>query len=245
MDRSTETRDFYDRFSDDVLLEDFRRWNLRHQDIKRLCKEFVPRRARVLEIGCGVGIISRYLQTLDCRVVGVDLSPKNIEIAKAYVGSDRCEFKVIDVMEQTGDLEVCGVFDVVLLPDVIEHIPKDKHGDLFAVIERQLSKSGRILLTFPSPEYQEYLRANEPEHLQVVDETVELEEILNATSLALLYFSSRDVWHKNQYNHVVLTADRSYGVVPLEMSRLDSLSYRFRKRWWRLRNRLFLRKLKK
>jgi 2-polyprenyl-3-methyl-5-hydroxy-6-metoxy-1,4-benzoquinol methylase len=245
MDRPTKTRDFYDKFSDEVLLGDFRRLNLRQQEIKRLCREFVPHGARVLEIGCGVGIISKYLQTLRCSVVGVDLSPKNIEIARAYAGSSRCEFKVIEVMEQASELEACGVFDVVLLPDVIEHIPKDRHGDLFATIERQLSTAGRVILTFPSPEYQDYLKTNDPGALQVVDETVELEEILRSTTLSLLYFSSRDVWHTNQYHHVVLTADRSFNAVPLEMSRLGSLDYRIRKRLWRMRNRLFLRKLKK
>ena len=58
----TETKSFYDEFSKNVLMNDFRSINLRHEAIKNLCKQFIPKGAKVLEIGCGVGIISKYLQ---------------------------------------------------------------------------------------------------------------------------------------------------------------------------------------
>jgi hypothetical protein len=147
---------------------------------------------------------------------------------------------VFDILENASELPSLGTFDAILLPDVIEHIPKERYPALFAALEQRLVDAGIMLLTFPSPEYQEYLKANHPDRLQVVDETIGLADITGATSLRLIYFASRDVWEKNQYNHVVLTADRDYDPTPLEMTFFEKLRYRFRKRLWRYRNRAFL-----
>jgi 2-polyprenyl-3-methyl-5-hydroxy-6-metoxy-1,4-benzoquinol methylase len=240
---SSEVKEFYDEFAERVLLRDFRYLNLRQEAIKQLCTRFVPSGARVLEIGCGVGIIAKHLQSLGSYVLSLDISERNVEIAGAYAGSSKGDFIVLDVVEQAAELDKHGEFDVVLLPDVIEHIPKTRYPDLFATIEKRLSPGGRVLLTYPSPEYQEYLRANKPDVLQVVDETVLLTDILAATSLRPLYFDYRDVWQRHQYNHLVLGADLSFDAHPLETSWAREVRYRIRKYRWRASNRSFLKKL--
>ena len=245
MAESSDVKEFYERFADDVLLEDFRRFNLRQDAVRQLCRRFVPRGARVLEVGCGVGIISKYLASLGCSVVGLDLSENNIRVATAYAGSGRCEFKVLDVVAGAPELASLGTFDAILLPDVLEHIPKDRYALLFTTLQERLSESGKILLTFPSPEYQRHLKASHPERLQVVDETVELADITRAASLRLEYFSSCDVWEKNQYNHVVLSADREYDPAPIAMAFFERFRYRVKKRVWRWRNRSFLARFRR
>jgi 2-polyprenyl-3-methyl-5-hydroxy-6-metoxy-1,4-benzoquinol methylase len=245
MGHSSEVKDFYNRFAGEVLLEDFHRLNLRQDAVRRLCKEFVPPGARVLEVGCGVGINAKYIQRIASRVVGVDISDRNIEIAKEYAGSPRAEFRVLDILERADELDPLGPFDVVVLPDVIEHVPKNRYPGLFAAIERLLSRPGRILLTYPSPEYQEYLKANEPSNLQVVDETVELEDILRHTSLELVHFSYKHVWNRNQYVHVVLTSDRSFRPGGVAQSKREQFEYKLRKRRWRYGNLPFLRRMRR
>lgn len=240
MVESSDVKGFYEGFADDVLLDDFRRFNLRQDAVRRFCRRFVPRGARVLEVGCGVGIVSKYLRSRGCRVVGLDLSENNVRIAESYAGASGCEFKVLDIIENAAELASLGTFDAILLSDVIEHIPKERYPALFDALEPRLQDAGIVLLTLPSPEYQEYLKANHPDRLQVVDETVELADITGATSLRLMYFVSRDVWEKNQYNHVVLTAERAYDSTPIEMTVLERIGYRIKKRLWRLRNRSFL-----
>ena len=242
---SSEVKEYYDEFADRVLLNDFRYLNLRQEAIKELCTRYVPAGARVLEIGCGVGIIAKHLQGTASYVLGLDISERNVEIARVYAGSSKCDFIVLDVIEQAAELDEHGEFDVVLLPDVIEHIPKARYRELFATIERRLKTNGRVLLTYPSPEYQEYLRENKPDVLQVVDETVFLTDILDVTSLRPLYFGYRDIWQRYQYNHLVLATGASFDDRDLETSRGEELRYRIRKYRWRASNRSFLKKLER
>lgn len=243
MGQPPEIKDFYDEFSNKVLLEDFRRFNLRQRAVRRLCGEYVPAGARVLEIGCGVGINVKHLQKRASRVVGVDLSERNIEIARAYAGSPATEFRALDILDRGEELVSLGPFDAVVLPDVIEHIPKNRYPALFATIERVLTGPGLVLLTYPSPEYQRYLREHEPRTLQIVDEVVNLEEIVSSTSLSLVLFKYVHVWRRNQYVHAVLSADRAYDSRPLRRSLAQRARYALEKRWWRLRHRSFVRNI--
>lgn len=240
---STEIKEFYDRFSSEVLLEDFRRLNLRQEAVKALCSEFVPKGARVLEIGCGVGINAKHVARKASRFVGVDVSERNIEVARQYAGSPTAEFRVLDVLEAGDELESLGRFDVVVLPDVIEHIPKRRYADLFAAIERALARPGWVLLTYPSPEYQRHLRENDPSALQIIDEVVTVEEILSKTKLELVLFRYKNIWHKHQYVHAVLTSDRAFDPRELRRTRAERFRYRLKKQWWRLKNRMFVRRI--
>ena len=245
MGPSRDTRDFYNAFAGEVLLEDFQRLNLRQDAVREFCREFVPRGARVLEIGCGVGINAKFLQSIASRVLGIDISDRNIEVAREYAPAPNTAFKVLDVLHAAEDLAALGPFDVIVLPDVIEHVPLELHGRLFATLERILAERGRVLITFPSPEYQEYLKKNEPKALQLVDETVDVTDILGKTALRPCYFRYKDVWHMNQYVHLVLTSDRSFKGENAAPTRAGRFRYRVRKRIWRYRNGAFLKRMKR
>jgi 2-polyprenyl-3-methyl-5-hydroxy-6-metoxy-1,4-benzoquinol methylase len=241
---SRDVKDFYEGFSETVLLEDFKRVNLRQEAIKDLCGRYVPRGGRVLEIGCGVGIIAGHLKSIVGSYVGLDISARNIEIAREYVTDPKFEFRVLDVIEQPEKLEDAGRFDVVLMPDVIEHIPKERYAKVFGVIESHLEPDGVALLTFPSPEYQEYLKANDPSALQVVDETVELSDLLAHTSLKVHHFAYRDAWNRNQYVHLALVSGLTYvpGGVPRNL--YWRIGYKLRKYVWRFSNASFVARIR-
>jgi hypothetical protein len=130
------------------------------------------------------------------------------------------------------------------MPDVLEHIPKARQRDLFARIENLLGPRGVVLITYPSPEYQEYLRRDRPELLQVVDETLRFSEILAITSLRPAYFSYVDAGEKNQYVHLVLAAAADYSPETPPIGCAGRAVRRARKILWRLRNEAFLRKVK-
>jgi glycosyltransferase involved in cell wall biosynthesis len=74
----------------------------------------VPAGARVADIGCAGGYMSRALQTKSCRVTGIDQFP-----ADADQGLER--FVQCDLDQSDFPLDA-GSFDYILLLDIIEHL---------------------------------------------------------------------------------------------------------------------------
>jgi SAM-dependent methyltransferase len=241
MPTRTEIEVYYKEFAGSVQLNDFRRVNLRHKAIKALCDDFVPDGSRVLEVGCGVGIISRHLARKASRVLSLDISETGIRIAKAHADLPVNEFLVLDVTEEGDRLREYGLFDTILLADVIEHIPKAERPGLFQVIENVLAPDGVVLLTYPSPEYQEYLRCERPEALQVVDETIELGNLLSETALQPLYYRLHDVWCRNQFVHLALGRRQTFVPDMLPSGLWARFVRKIKDRLWRWSNRELLK----
>lgn len=236
-----EVRAFYDDFSRRIQRGDFRNLNARLEAIKGLCDAYLFPGARVLEIGCGSGIVSRHMLTRGARLLALDLSETNILTARRFAGGLGGEFLALDIVADADRLGDKGLFDAVLLADVIEHIPPAERPSLFRLIEEVLTPEGVVLLTWPSSEYQSYLRAERPETLQVVDETVELADLLAETTLQPIYYRLCDIWCRRQYIHLVLSRRQPFVPQELPKSRLKRLVLKMRNRLWRWRNRSLFR----
>ena len=76
---------------------------------------------RILDIGCGGGLLCEPMARLGATVVGADAAPRNIPVAKLHAAQSGL---VIDYRHTTAeDLAAAGeVFDVVLNMEVIEHV---------------------------------------------------------------------------------------------------------------------------
>jgi SAM-dependent methyltransferase len=95
----------------------------------------------ICEVGCGAGSILRHLHdTLDPAVelVGYDISPQAIELASPKATS-RLRFVQRDIRDESPDY-----FDVILLMDVIEHVP-----DYLGLLEDVRAKSDYTVLHIP------------------------------------------------------------------------------------------------
>lgn len=149
MSRPIDVKQFYNEFSKSTLFEDFHRLNLRQEKIKSLCNRFIPPGAKILEIGCGVGIITKHIERRASEVVAIDISDMNVRFAALYVRSKKVVFRARDLLNGVDELKQYGPFNVVLLADVIEHIPKEKYKEVFKLIENILAKNGKVIITFP------------------------------------------------------------------------------------------------
>ncbi len=76
---------------------------------------------RILDIGCGGGLLSEPMARLGANVVGVDPSEKNIKIAKTHSNQSKLN---IDYINSTAEqlVEWGETFDVILNMEVIEHV---------------------------------------------------------------------------------------------------------------------------
>jgi len=76
---------------------------------------------RVLDIGCGGGILSESMARLGARVTGIDVVEKNIRIASLHAESQELDvdYRLVTASDlATGDAR----FDVVLNMEVVEHV---------------------------------------------------------------------------------------------------------------------------
>ncbi len=76
---------------------------------------------RILDIGCGGGLLSEPMARLGAEVVGADAAPRNIPVAQIHAAQSGL---TIDYRHTTAeDLAAAGEqFDVVLNMEVIEHV---------------------------------------------------------------------------------------------------------------------------
>jgi 2-polyprenyl-6-hydroxyphenyl methylase/3-demethylubiquinone-9 3-methyltransferase len=77
---------------------------------------------RVLDIGCGGGLLSEPLARLGGGVIGADASATNIEIAKLHAEESGLD---IDYRTTTAEAlaEAKETFDVILALEIVEHVP--------------------------------------------------------------------------------------------------------------------------
>lgn len=103
---------------------------------------------RILEIGCGTGGNLFPFVQRGCRVTGVDLGERKIEVATDMLDAGRHpEIELICADIFTVD-HLKGSFDVIIIHDVIEHIPDKDH--FFQMIRNFLKPGGLIFLGFPA-----------------------------------------------------------------------------------------------
>ena len=112
---------------------------------------------RVLEIGCGeAGVLKAFLDK-GCFGMGVELDEPRIEHAKEYLADDfaagRVQFISKDIYQVDAEKELGGLYDVIVLKDVIEHI--HDQSKLIGWMRNFLKPGGVIFFGFP-PWYMPY-----------------------------------------------------------------------------------------
>jgi len=100
----------------------------------------LPAGARVLELGSGVGVPTTKRLAERFRVIGVDISPRHIEMARRNVPN--AAFVQADMTAL--DLPTAG-FDGVTAFYSITHVPREQHGPLLAAIARWLRPGGMFV----------------------------------------------------------------------------------------------------
>lgn len=167
--------DWYDDFSTQQARMGI---NIRHRTILRNARRAGLRNGmRVLEIGCGIGTVTSLLAKANTKgfVLGVDISPKSIEHARRNLAKQKHVRFLVSDMSEFRETER---FDLVVLPDVIEHIPVEQHPALFATIAAHLAPNGRVLINVPNAELLMYMHKHEPQTLQVIDQPIHLDRLM-------------------------------------------------------------------
>ena len=80
------------------------------------------RDARVLDVGCGGGLLSEPMRRLGFEVTGVDASERNVAVATAHAAETGLDIDYRTATAEQLEAEGAGRFDVILNMEVIEHV---------------------------------------------------------------------------------------------------------------------------
>lgn len=104
---------------------------------------------KIFEVGCGPGILAEYLIHEGAKVVGYDVSPKMIELARARNPKNSSFFVADGALPLPLDASQNGQFDMVVASLAIDYI-KDWSVPL-AEVNRLLKKNGKFIFTIQHP----------------------------------------------------------------------------------------------
>ena len=99
----------------------------------------LPANASVLDVGCGVGLKSKYLTSKGLKVTGIDFADKLIEIAKRE--NPEIDFQVLDM----NNVESLGrEFDGVFAQASLLHIAKDNIVNVLTKLSSVIKPGGLL-----------------------------------------------------------------------------------------------------
>lgn len=112
-------------------------------EVSGIVAGMIPERARVLDVGCGTGILAQILT--ECRqadVVGIEPDPSRAKLAISRGLTVHAGYLTPETVESLGK------FDVVLFADVIEHLPSPQA--ILTTARGALAEGGAVVLSVPN-----------------------------------------------------------------------------------------------
>ena len=105
-----------------------------------------PAELSILDVGCGIGLVDRYLSSAFRSVAGVDVSPAELAIASAQ------HPQVSYTLSHAGRLPYDpGSFDVAFAACVLHHVDEDDHASFGAEIGRVVRPGGLVVVFEHNP----------------------------------------------------------------------------------------------
>ena len=101
--------------------------------------------ARVLDVGCGAGLLSEALAREGAQVTALDLSPDLIEIAKLHLLESGLQVDYRLQAVEALAAEAPASFDAITCMEMLEHVPDP--GAVLAACATLLKPGGRLLLS--------------------------------------------------------------------------------------------------
>ena len=110
---------------------------------------------KILDIGCGGGLVCEPLTRLGAQVTGIDASYKNIEVAKIHAKKGNLKIKYLNASPEKNKIN--EKFDVILNLEVVEHVD---NLDLFLKSSSELlKKNGIMFIATINRTFESYIKA--------------------------------------------------------------------------------------
>ncbi|MFN3755154.1 class I SAM-dependent methyltransferase [Flavobacterium sp.] len=144
MDKYKETFDTWNNIAS-LYQDKFMHLDLYNDSYDYICNTVTKQNAKLLEIGCGPGNITKYLlsKRADFDIFGIDIAPNMIELAKA--NNPSANFAVMD-SRQINNLDT--KYDGIICGFCLPYLSPTESNELISNAYDLLNENGLIYLSF-------------------------------------------------------------------------------------------------
>lgn len=165
---------------------------------------------KILDIGCGGGLLSEPMSRLGAKVVGIDASNKNVNIAKIHAKENNLTIDYVCASPENFKTET--KFDVILNMEIIEHVDNIDH--FLKSSSNLLKKDGIMFVATLNKTLKSYLFA-----------------IIGAEYVLRWLPIGTHSWDKFVKPKYLIDISKKYN---LEIDRLDGVKFNLLKNEWHL-----------
>ena len=110
-----------------------------------IAERMALRGARVLDVGCGGGILSEALARAGAQVTGIDLAPRVLDVARLHLHESALTVDYRQVSVEALAQESPAAFDAIACMELLEHVPDP--GSVIDACATLLKPDGRLFLS--------------------------------------------------------------------------------------------------
>ena len=127
---------FDDNFWNQLYKKELVPWSNAPANLLKNFVEYLPKGAKILDLGCGRGRNSFFLERLGFEVLGLDISETAIQQAKDK--NSKCKFKVFDLMHEEWPKD----FDAVIDFGFYHFLPSQYRKEYVSKLNNTLNNKG-------------------------------------------------------------------------------------------------------
>jgi 2-polyprenyl-6-hydroxyphenyl methylase / 3-demethylubiquinone-9 3-methyltransferase len=113
--------------------------------------------ARVLDVGCGGGLLAEALARADAKVTAIDLAPGMIEVARLHALEQNLNIDYRVVAAEALAAAEPGGFDVVTCMEMLEHVPEPER--MIATLSTLVRPGGALFVSTLNRNLKSFLMA--------------------------------------------------------------------------------------
>jgi ubiquinone/menaquinone biosynthesis C-methylase UbiE len=116
----------------------------------KFCALIDKKNPEILEVACGPGNVTKYLYSkrLDFKILGIDLAPSMIELAK--INNPKADFKVMDCRNIE---KLDKIFDAILCGFCMPYLSKQECNKMIADFSKLLKPEGVLYFSTMEDDY--------------------------------------------------------------------------------------------
>ncbi|NKB39214.1 MAG: bifunctional 2-polyprenyl-6-hydroxyphenol methylase/3-demethylubiquinol 3-O-methyltransferase UbiG [Gammaproteobacteria bacterium] len=112
---------------------------------------------KVLDIGCGGGLLTEAMSSMGATVTGLDANPSLIEVARQHAKQSELEISYFANTAEEFAQETSERFDLVTCMELLEHVPNP--ASIFSACRKLLRPNGQLIVTTLNRNLRSYLSA--------------------------------------------------------------------------------------